>query len=154
MSRVSIVDSKQGFLPNDTHNKKDTVMNIITLNGRRYIQNEPNTVALQADTLHVNDAEFRFWIHNIVRRGRQVASLMTLGTFLCFLAAFFGYVDKKPGSGWSVFVWSIFVLGMIAECSVLLVTGCTIPQEAAVHKCVTDVAFLIVFLFCFMFLIN
>mmetsp|Transcript_24365 Transcript_24365/g.36555 ORF Transcript_24365/g.36555 Transcript_24365/m.36555 type:complete len:153 (-) Transcript_24365:252-710(-) len=133
--------------------KIDDGKNIITIGGKNYVQNYPNVVTIPSDIVTVNEGEFRFWVQNIVRRGRQITSLMSLGTFMCFLAAFFGFVDTKPGREWTLFVWTIFCLGIIAECSIFTISGCRLPREETVNKCVSDVTVLIIFLFIFLYLV-
>ncbi|GAB5368689.1 hypothetical protein AAMO2058_001341100 [Amorphochlora amoebiformis] len=109
---------------------------IITIGGRRFRQFNPNVVALSSEVIRTNDSEFRFWVRFIIRKGRQITSLLSLGTFMCFLAAYFGLVDTKPGKQWTLFVWTVFCLGIIAECSIFSLTGCVIPREAHVNKCI------------------
>jgi len=126
---------------------------VVTLGGRRYLQQIPNVVALDAENVQVNDMEFRFYVIEIVRRGKKISSLLTLGTLLCFLSVYFGYIDKRAGKSWVLFVAAVFFLGIVAQCLVVTLNGCDIPREEHINKCMADVSFLIVFLFAFISLV-
>jgi len=123
--------------------------NVVTICGKRYRQTNERVVAVPAPLVELNENEFRFYVYHIARRGRQIGSLLSLGTFLCFLAAYFGLIDTRPSDGWTFFVFTLFALGILAELSVFTLNGCRIPDEQIINKCLTDTVFLMIFIFVF-----
>eukprot|EP00466_Bigelowiella_natans_P014441 jgi/Bigna1/59217/fgenesh1_kg.3_\ len=127
---------------------------VVTVAGKHYIQNNPRVVMIPVVYVQPNNNEYRFWVRNIARRAKQVASILCIGTFLCFLSFFFGYVDTKPSKSWVIFTWSLLVIGVGVDASVVILFGCHFPEERSVDRCTFDLHLMVFWLLAFILLID
>mmetsp|Transcript_8480 Transcript_8480/g.11999 ORF Transcript_8480/g.11999 Transcript_8480/m.11999 type:complete len:181 (-) Transcript_8480:279-821(-) len=135
---------------NDILNSPKTPKNVVTIAGKQYIQNESHVVAVPAEMVEINDNEFRYWVRYILRKGKQMASLLCLGTFMCFISFFMGFVEEKPSVEWTMFTWGLLAIGIFTDMSIIFVNGCSMPEERILNRCIFDIYMMLLTLFAFL----